>query len=402
MRLLLLCFFASYVCLSAADWPHFRGPTSDNVSPEENWTHQWPAEGPIKLWSAKVGTGFSSSAVSGGKLYTQGNEKDQDSVICLNAISGEPIWRHTFASKLDPKYYDGGPSSTPTVHNGAVYTLSKSGQIFCLDAMTGAVRWEHKVTNDGLKPPSWGFASSAVMVNDLVLFNVGKAGLALKQTDGSVAWNSGAGLCGYASPVLFTRGGKPLAAMFGTDTLRAVDVSSGAIQWELPWKTNFGENSPSPLITADTLLVSTGHGLGSSLFRLGDNGGPELIWNNTILGNHLNTSVLYQGHYYGFDGRVNKDGGHFGCLDATTGKEVWSTPVRGSLILAGKRLVIITLTGELIIATATPDAYHELARAQVLGGTCWTAPTLSDGRLYLRSAKGDLVCLDVNEHASNK
>jgi outer membrane protein assembly factor BamB len=395
MRHLLLAALSSTLALSAADWPQFRGPTADNVSSEDTWTHAWPTDGPKKLWSAKVGTGFSSIAISGGRAYTQGNDKDQDSVWCLDATTGTQVWCHTFAAKLDPKYYAGGPSSTPTIHDGAVYTLSKRGLIHCLDAATGAVRWSHQIADD-LKPPSWGFASSAVISGELVLFNVGKAGLALKRADGALAWSSSAGLPGYASPVLFSRGGTTLAAMFGADTLRAVEVATGTIRWELPWKTSYGENSPNPLLTGDTLLVSTGHGLGTSLFTLGD-GAPELRWNTTVLGNHLNTSVLHEGHYYGFDGRVNKDGGHLGCLDAATGKELWSTPIRGSLIRAGNRLIIITLTGELVIAAAQPQAYQELARTQVLGGTCWTAPTLSDGRLYVRNAKGDLVCLDLRK-----
>jgi outer membrane protein assembly factor BamB len=394
MRPLLLAIFVASVSATAADWPNFRGPTADNVSTEDSWTHTWPAEGPKKLWSAKVGTGFSSIAVSNGKVYTQGNDKDQDSVWCLDAASGAQVWCHTFASKLDPKYYAGGPSSTPTINDGAVYTLSKRGLIHCLDATTGAVRWSHQIA-DELKPPSWGFASSAVISGDLVLFNVGKAGLALKRADGALAWSSGAGLPGYASPVLFTRGSTKLVAMFGAETLRAVEVATGTVRWELPWKTNYGENSPNPLISSDTLLVSTGHGLGTSLFTLGDRGEPTLHWNTTVLGNHLNTSVLFDAHYYGFDGRVNKEDGHLGCLDATTGKELWSTPIRGSLIRAGNRLIIITLTGELVIAAAEPQAYRELARTQVLGGTCWTAPTLSDGRLFVRNAKGELLCLEL-------
>ncbi len=393
MRLLLLAVCAASMSATAADWPQFRGPTHDNVSVEDAWSHTWPADGPKKLWSAKVGTGFAAISVSNGKVFTQGNDQEQDSVWCLDAATGAVAWKHTFAAKLDPKYYAGGPSSTPTVHDSAVYTLSKRGLIHCLDAISGAVRWSHQIA-DEVKPPSWGFASSAVISGDLVLFNVGKAGLALKRADSALAWSSGAGLPGYASPVLFTRGGTTLAAMFGAETLRAVEVATGTIRWELPWKTSYGENSPNPLVGGDTLLVSTGHGLGTSLFTLAD-GAPELRWNTTVIGNHLNTSIHHDGHYYGFDGRVNKDGGHLGCLDAASGKELWSAPLRGSLIRAGNRLIIVTLTGELVIAAAEPQAYRELARTQVLGGICWTAPTLSDGRLYVRNAKGDVVCLDL-------
>ena len=155
MRHLLPALLACTLPLSGSDWPQFRGPERNGISAEDTWTHVWPADGPKKTWSAKVGTGFSSIAVSGGRIYTQGNDQDQDSVWCLDAATGAQVWRHAFAAKLDPKYYAGGPSSTPTIHDGAVYTLSKRGLIHCLDATTGAVRWSHQIA-DTLKPPTWG------------------------------------------------------------------------------------------------------------------------------------------------------------------------------------------------------------------------------------------------------
>jgi hypothetical protein len=48
----------------------------------------------------------------------------------------------------------------------------------------------------------------------------------------------------------------------------------------------------------------------------------------------------------------------------------------------------------LALVEATPEAYRELGRAQVLAGKTWTAPALSGGRLYLRDHQ-DVVCLEV-------
>jgi outer membrane protein assembly factor BamB len=175
------------------------------------------------------------------------------------------------------------------------------------------------------------------------------------------------------------------------------------VRWTIPWKTNFGENSPDPLIISDSqagdkIFLSTGHGLGSSLYTLPATGSPTELWNNQELGNHLSSSVWSAGYFYGFNGRVNKKDGHLGCLDAATGKQVWTTPIRGSLIMADKRLIILTLTGELIIAEATPTTYKELARAQVMGGTAWTTPVLSHGNIYVRNDKGMVICLDVGNN----
>ncbi|MEI7436577.1 MAG: PQQ-binding-like beta-propeller repeat protein [bacterium] len=38
-----------------------------------------------------------------------------------------------------PLPYEGGPSSAPAVDDGRVYTFSKSGDLFCLDARDGHV-----------------------------------------------------------------------------------------------------------------------------------------------------------------------------------------------------------------------------------------------------------------------
>jgi hypothetical protein len=119
---------------AAADWPGWRGPSRNGISPETglNWT--WSASGPKPLWKAAVGKGFSSLAVAAGRVYTMGNTNNVDTVFCLDAATGQLIWKHSYACPLDPLAYEGGPSSTPATDDDRVYTLSKSGHLFCLDA----------------------------------------------------------------------------------------------------------------------------------------------------------------------------------------------------------------------------------------------------------------------------
>jgi len=64
-------------------------------------------------------------------------------------------------------------------------------------------------------------------------------------------------------------------------------------------------------------------------------------------------------------------------------------------MLADGKLIALGEKGELFVADASPQGFKPVSRAQVLGGKCWTAPVLADGRIYCRNAKGDLVCLDV-------
>ena len=86
------------------------------------------------------------------------------------------------------------------------------------------------------------------------------------------------------------------------------------------------------------------------------------------------------------------------CLDFKTGAVKWAQKGfgKGSLMVAGGKLVILSDKGKLAIAEASPDSYKEYSSAQILTGKCWTVPVLADGRIYARSAAGQLVCLDVS------
>ena len=87
----------------------------------------------------------------------------------------------------------------------------------------------------------------------------------------------------------------------------------------------------------------------------------------------------------------------FRSIHVPTGELKWTTkdPAFGSLILAGDKLIVFSEKGELLLAQASPEGFKPLARAKVLSGLGWTPPALADGRLYVRNAKGELLCLWV-------
>src|SRR5205823_3139747 len=128
--ILLTCVAFSAVPAPAEEWPQWRGPRRDGTGTEQ-LTTKWPADGPKTIWRAQAGTGFSSLAVSDGRVYTMGNQHDQDTVWCWDTKSGRAIWKHTYAAKLGAVYYEGGPGSTPTVSGNTVFTISKWGDVFC-------------------------------------------------------------------------------------------------------------------------------------------------------------------------------------------------------------------------------------------------------------------------------
>ena len=75
----------------------------------------------------------------------------------------------------------------------------------------------------------------------------------------------------------------------------------------------------------------------------------------------------------------------------------WSTDTVGhaAVLVADGKLLLLTDEGQLILAQADPAAYRELAHVQLFESeTCWTPPTLSQGRLFVRSPS-HAVCLYV-------
>ena len=377
----------------AADWPQWRGPSRTGISAEQI-SATWPTEGPKILWRASVGTGFASISVSQGRAYTMGNTNNQDTLWCFDAAIGKQLWQHTYPAQLGPQWYEGGPGATPTVESNRVFTLSKWGDVFCLDAAKGTVLWQRDLRQNGVKPPRWGFAGSPLLWGDLVILNAGTAGIALDRATGRIVWSNGTNAAGYASPTRFVSGGKESVLIFAAKHLVALAPQTGRELWHQLWETDWDTNNADPLVRGDSLLLSS-FSRGCGLFSLAS-GQPVLTYTNRVLRNHLSPGILLGDYLYAFNGEAKKDT-DFRCLHLPTGELKWTTkdPAFGSLLLAGDKLVVLSEKGELLLAQASPEAFQPLARAKVLSGLCWTPPALADGRLYVRNAKGELRCLKI-------
>ena len=296
--------------------------------------------------------------------------------------------------------YEGGTSATPTIHQGKAYTISKIGQVFCLDAATGEAIWERDLVKEhDLKIATWGFASSVLVVEDLLVLNAGTHGLALNKADGSLAWITGQEKAGYSTAVEYTSQGKICVVLFGRDTLAGVVAHTGKVLWEIPWKAKHDENIADPVIHDGKMLVSSFLGGRCALFNLRHDGVTER-WTHKDLLNWLSSSVLWKGYVYGMDAKTKA----LHCMDFHTGKLRWTQSGfgLGQLMMADGHLIALSDKGRLAIAKASPEGYNEVASAQVLEGKCWTVPILANGRIYARNAAGDLVCLDVRTSASTK
>jgi outer membrane protein assembly factor BamB len=376
----------------AGDWPCWRGPDRNGISSEKGWQTQWPAEGPKQLWKASVGTGFSSFSVSGDHVFTMGNTTNTDWVFCLEAGTGKVVWGYSYPCPLDAKNFEGGPCATPTIADGRVYTFSRQGDLFCLDAAKGSVIWSKHLNRElGLEIPTWGCASSALVEGAMVVVNMGSAGVALDRKNGKVLWVSAKGPGAYATPVPLQIGSEPCLAILSRQSLVAVKAVDGHELWSYPWKTDYDVNAADPIVDGDKVFISSGYNHGGALLKLTGQS-PAKVWENKNMRNHFDSCVVWQGHLYGPD-----DNG-LRCLAFDTGELKWTCGEfgKGSLMVADGKLVGLSEKGELMIIDPTPAAFKPIARARVLSGKCWTTPLLCNGHIYCRNAVGNVVCLDVS------
>ena len=382
---------------SSDDWPRWGGPARDLISTETEWLTDWAKNPPVQVWESQIGIGFSSMAIVDGRLYTMGYRNGQDHVWCLDASTGEEVWKHAYDAKLYDNLHEGGPGCTPTVANGNVWTLSRDGQLFCLNAQDGSVKWQRNVVEDsGVEPGQWGLTSSPMLSDGRLLLEVGRV-MAYDPSTGDVLWRGESYKPGYGSVTPFSWEGRDLVASLNNEKVVVLDVTNGEEVASYDWTSQFDTSGTSPIVADDSIFLSCGYNAGCTLLQLKGN---ELlrVYKSREMSNHMANCVLTEGVLYGIDGNShNSRVCRLVCMDYQTGDVKWFERGFGcgTVMLAGDRLLILSDAGELVVAKASSEQFEELGRHTLLDGRCWTVPVLLNGRIFARNAAGRLVCAQL-------
>jgi outer membrane protein assembly factor BamB len=425
----------------AADWPQWLGPDRDGVWRETGLADKFPKGGPKVLWRTPLGTGYSGPAVVGERVYVMDRQRATDAegkplratrkghpgnerVLCLNAADGKLIWKREYDCPYTISY-PSGPRTTPLVRDGRVYALGAMGDLLCLDAADGKVLWRKNLPKEYKldAPPVWGYAAHPLLDGDLLYTLVGGPGsavVAFNKDTGKEVWKAlTSEEVGYSPPMIYKAGGTRQLIVWLSESVNGLDPATGKPYWSVPYPANGRPRRPAvnivtPVVAGDLLYVSTYYHGGLMLKLAADKPAATVLWRGKGSaerpdGLHvlMATPVIRDGHVYGICVK-----GELRCLKADTGKQVWETlkPFNGKngdcatafLVPQGKRFVLLTDQGDLILAELSPKGYKEIDRARILEANhaafgrivVWSHPAFAHRHVFARNDK-EMVCVSL-------
>lgn len=384
--------------VAAEDWPQWGGKRRNFTSGAKGLADAWPAEGPKELWSRSLGEGYSSMAVEGGRLYTLYRANDKETVVALDAASGETLWEHTYEARSLPKMtleYGPGPHSTPLVVGSRVFAAGAMGTFLALDKVTGKVLWSHNLFEEFGSNWRRGYSCSPVAYKGMVILTLGAGGengvAAFDQKTGKLVWKAPDYVYGFSSPILINVDGQDQLVIFMSKEAAGLDPMTGERLWSHPHKTSWGLNISTPLWGEGNLLfLSSAYNGGSRVLQLSQADGKTSVkelWFNNRLRIHFGNAIRIGDYVYGSSGDFGP--AFFTAVHVRTGKVVWRNRsfARFSSVYADDKLYLVDEDGALALVTVTPEGMEIHSRAEVLNSNAWTAPTLAGNTLYVRDRK---------------
>jgi outer membrane protein assembly factor BamB len=403
----------------AGPWPQWRGPNRDAKSTDTGLLQQWPKAGPKLLWKASgMGRGFSSLSIADGKIFTMGDRDGGQHVICARLDDGSEIWKTRLGDTTNDGGY-AGPRSTPTVDGALVYAITAHGELACLKSASGEEVWRKSFPKDyrGRMHSGWGFSESPLVDGDWLVCTPGGPEamiVALNKRTGEEVWRSAVPAIGdrggdgaaYSSIVVSHGAGlKQYVQMIGRG-LVGVRAKDGKFLWGYNEVANGTATIPTPLVSGDYVLASSGYGTGTGLVRLvasgdGVTANERYFLSGDELQNHHGGMVMLGDHVYLGHGHGN---GFPTCFQWKTNKIVWGKKRfeggdgSAAIAYADGNLVFRYENGLVALIGANPQGLKIKGTFQIpnVQDPSWPHPVVALGKLFLRE-QDKLYCYDLKK-----
>ena len=379
--------------LWAEDWPQWRGPNRDGqIRFTEPKT--WPEKLTTK-WKITVGEGYASPLLAGGRILQFARQGDDEVAMAIDPANGKILWRQSYPAPFEPVQsaarHGKGAKSTPLYYDGKLYTFGISGILSCFDAATGKLEWRKDYSKEFKATwPQFGTSMSPVIGDGLLVALVGTnddgAIVAYEAKSGAQKWIWKGDGPAYASPVITETGGVKEVVTLTQKNAVGLSLKSGELLWKIDFPGRSGMNIPTPLRFGQRLILAGDPG--TMLVQVNKNGNSwtaKKVWQITELTMRFSSPVQKGNLIFGFS---NRNGGIFFCVDAESGKTLWtSDPKQGDnavIYIAGDLLFLLKNSGEWIIARATGNAFEPLRRYQVADSATYASPLMLDKAIVVK------------------
>ena len=388
---------------TSENWNQFRGPERNGHIPLQSVSTDW-TKPPKTRWSTPCGLGHSSIITSGRLAITMEQDQDQEILIARSFEDGQEAWRVAEKTKWHDMLSGTGPRSTPTLHNGKLYTLFSHGKLSRVDASSGNVEWSIQVTSESYEFPEWGLAISPLIWNDMIILSLGGEKSAIKAyliNSGEQIWQSEvSGKAVYLSPEVLRLLDEDHLIVSLVGKIVSLDPMNGKTLWEKPWKI-FMNNVQivQPIaVSNDSIVMAAGYGKGAECFSISRDEENKKYrvqssWKSKDLKAKFSNPILKDGYLYGLSENL------LVCLEAKTGKLMWRGKKYsyGRILLVDQKLLILGHSGVLSVIDSTPEEFREISSRQLLSNArCWNGPAFVNGYLLARNGE-QIACFDFGK-----
>lgn len=426
----------------AENWPQWRGPNGNGVSPEKGLPLTWSKDKNI-AWRARLGgQGVSSPVAFGDQIFVtsqvgrgdvrpgnhpllgqRGGEFPEersiggtsgDSVVFLvesyHRKDGGRLWQYRLPAErtaeslpeVHQKTNLANPS--PSTDGERVYAWFGTGQFVALDSK-GKLLWQRNLAKEyGLYGITWGHSSSPALYGDSLILQCDHEAssylLALDKRTGKQIWKAdrGKGLRSYSTPTVVPGPLGDELVVNSSQRIEGYDPKTGERLWYYEEPNQFPIHVPS--FSDGVIFASRGYRSGPYMaIRPGGRGNiagtPSLLWHVPTGAAYVSSTVHYKGVLY-----LASDAGILQAADAQTGKRLFQGRT-GNLysaapIAGDDKIYFVSESGETVVLKASRE-FEILARNQ-LDGRFLASPVIAQGLLLLRS-DDELIAVSRQEKA---
>jgi len=386
----------------AQDWSQWRGPQRDGALATFQSPATWPEQLKLK-WKVTVGSGHSSPVVAGKRVFVLTRENEREVIAAYDLNSGQPVWRDSYTAEyvVQQAGNDHGkiPRATPIIHQGKLYTVGINGVVSCFEAQTGKLQWRKSVARAGPQAyPQFGYAASPLLAGNLLIVPSGggtESGMmAFVAKTGQVKWKwqgqykQPENGIGYASPILWSRGGETHLVMLTDLALVGLAPETGSKLWEFAFPLIW-ESTLTPLVAQQQLIVADQKEgmVAVRVEREGNEWKAKQAWRKPELAGYMSSPVVQGNLIFGLSVRRK---GQFFCADATTGQTFWQTMGKEGdyavFLVAGQNLLIQTTEGVLIIAQSNQTVFSPVRQYKIAESATWAHPALVNDGIVIKDA----------------